>query len=46
MQIWKFEQNELTPLLSVQLDKTVPKTVEFTDNGKDVILFGLFDGKM
>ena len=40
------KQNKLMSLLLVQLDKTVPKTVEFTDNGKDVILFGLFDGKM
>ena len=46
VQIWKFERNVLTPLLLIQVDKTVPKAIEFSDNGKDVILFGLFDGKM
>ena len=46
VQIWKFERNVLTPLLSIQVDKTVPKAIEFSDNGKDIILFGLFDGKM
>lgn len=46
VQVWKFDKQKLKPLLSVQLDKTVPKAVEFAENTKDVIVFGLFDGKV
>ena len=46
VQVWKLDKQKLKPLLSVQLDKTVPKAIEFAENTINVIVFGLFDGKV
>jgi hypothetical protein len=37
-------KGQLSPVLSVQLDKTVPKGVAFADNSNDIYVFGLFEG--
>lgn len=46
VQVWKLDKQKLKPLLSVQLDKTVPKAIEFAENTINVIVFGLFNGKV
>lgn len=39
-------RGQLVPVLSVQLDKTVPKGVAFAENAEDIYVFGLFEGNM
>ena len=46
VQVWRLGKQKLKPLLLVQLDKTVPKAIEFTENTINIIVFGLFDGKV
>ena len=46
VQVWKLGKQKLKPLLSVQLDKTVPKAIKYAENTINIIVFGLFDGKV
>ena len=45
VQVWGIDLNaQMHAVFSVQLDKTVPKAVAFTDDSDDVHVFGLYDG--
>ena len=46
VQVWKLGKQNLKLLFLVQLDKTVPKAVEFTENTINIIVFGLSSGKV
>ena len=46
VQVWNLGKQKLKLLLSVQLDKTVPKAIKYAENTINIIVFGLFDGKV
>jgi hypothetical protein len=43
VQVWKVS-SVVENMFSVKLPRTVPSAVAFTENGKDIILFGREDG--
>jgi hypothetical protein len=45
VQVWSIDSNaQMRTVFSVQLDKTVPKAVAFTEHSGNVHVFGLYDG--
>jgi hypothetical protein len=47
VQVWNVDAKaQMTAIFAVQLDKTVPKVVAFSENSDDVRVFGLYDGNM
>jgi hypothetical protein len=47
VQVWNVDaEAQMTAIFAVQLDKTVPKVVAFTENSDDVRVFGLYNGNM
>jgi hypothetical protein len=47
VQVWNIDAKaQMTAIFAVQLDKTVPKVVAFSENSDDVRVFGLYDGNM
>jgi hypothetical protein len=47
VQVWRMDtRTQLHAAFSVQLDKTVPKSVAFSENSEDIHVFGLYDGNV
>lgn len=47
VQVWNVDmRGQMRAIFSVQLDKTVPKGVTFSESSEDVHVFGLYDGNM
>jgi hypothetical protein len=45
VQVWALDtKGNMHAVFSVQLDKTVPKSLAFAENGEDVHVFGLYNG--
>ena len=47
VQVWKLDlKGQLHSVFSVQLDVTILKGVAFSENNRDIYVFGLYDGNL
>ena len=42
--LYSLDGTKLVPLFSVQMDRSIPACISFTENKEDVLVFGLRDG--
>ena len=44
--LYKLQSDKLLAVFSVELDCSIPAAVAFTENGEDVLVFGMKDGNV
>lgn len=44
VQVWSYRTEEIEPLFAVRMHTTVPKALNFINGGRELLVFGLWDG--